>query len=190
VFNAVLLRQYFLPACKHAHVVSILKPCKHPTLPSYHRPISLLDTVGKLFKNIPLTRILGEVKERGLLCDEQFVFRPGLCTTLQLGHLVERVNTNFDGKTLTGEGVLDVSKAFNVVWVKGLSYKHTIPNFSSYMVKTISSHLRCWTFQTSFHTATSTRRTMWAGVSQGGLSPLCSSVSKYATCLHHSATSS
>jgi hypothetical protein len=78
VFNAVLRRQYFPPARKHARVVSILKPGKDPTLPSSYRPISLLDTVGKLFEKILLARVLREAKER----DEQFGFRPRHSATL------------------------------------------------------------------------------------------------------------
>jgi hypothetical protein len=50
LFNAVLRRQYIPPAWKHTRVVSILKPGKDPTLPSSYRPISLLNTVGKLFE--------------------------------------------------------------------------------------------------------------------------------------------
>jgi hypothetical protein len=50
LFNVVLRWQYFPPAWKHAHVVSILKPGKDSMLPSSHRPISLLEAVGKLFE--------------------------------------------------------------------------------------------------------------------------------------------
>jgi hypothetical protein len=63
VFNAVLCRQYFPPAWKHAHVVSILKPGKDPTQPSSYRHMSLLDTPGKFFENILLTRVLREANE-------------------------------------------------------------------------------------------------------------------------------
>jgi retron-type reverse transcriptase len=64
---------------------------------------------------------------------------------------------------------LDVAKAFDTVWVKGLLYKLTVLNFPSHLVKTISSYLDCRTFQTFFQTATSTCRSMRAGVAQGGL---------------------
>jgi hypothetical protein len=84
VFNAVLRNQYFPPVWKHAHVLPILKPGNDPTQPSSYRPVSLLDTVGKLFEEILLTRGLREVKERGLLRDEQFGFRPKHSTTLRL----------------------------------------------------------------------------------------------------------
>jgi hypothetical protein len=113
VFNAVLRRQYFPPAWKHARVVSILKPGKDPTLPSSYRPISLLDTVGNLFEMILLNRVMKEVNDRGLLRDEQFGFRPKLCTTLHLARIVETVNRNLDERRLTNAVFLDVAKAFD-----------------------------------------------------------------------------
>jgi hypothetical protein len=163
LFNAVLRWQYIPPAWKHARMVSILKPGKDPTLPSSYRPISLLDTVGKVFEKILLARVVREVKERGLLRDEQFGFRPRYSTALQLGRLVERLNRNLDERRLTGLVFLDVAKAFDTVWVKGLLYKLTILNFPSYQEKTLSSYLHSRTFQSSFNSATSTRRNIRAG---------------------------
>jgi hypothetical protein len=60
---------------KHAHEVSILKPGKNPALPSSYRPISLLETTGKLFEKFLLSKVPKEVNESGLLRDEQFWFR-------------------------------------------------------------------------------------------------------------------
>jgi hypothetical protein len=61
IFNAILLTHHFPTAWKHARVISILKPGKDPALPSSYRPISLLDTIGKLFEKLLLARILHEV---------------------------------------------------------------------------------------------------------------------------------
>jgi hypothetical protein len=58
IFKASLLAQYFPSVWKHALIGSILKPGKDPALPSSYSPISLLDTIGKLFKKILLSRIL------------------------------------------------------------------------------------------------------------------------------------
>jgi hypothetical protein len=58
LFNAALLTQYFPPVWKHAIVISILKSGKDPSLPSSYRPISLLDTINKLFEKILFSRIL------------------------------------------------------------------------------------------------------------------------------------
>jgi hypothetical protein len=131
-------------------VLSILKPGKHPKLPSFYRPISLLDTVGKLFEKILLARVLRDVSERRLLRDEQFGFRPRHSTTLQLARLVERVNRNVDERRLTGAVFMDVDKAFDTVWVKGLLYKLTVLHFPSYLVKTISPYLDSRIFQKFF----------------------------------------
>jgi hypothetical protein len=64
IFNAVLLAQYFPSVWKHDRIHSILKPGKDPSLPSSYRPICLLDTIGKLFEKILLSRILSEVSGR------------------------------------------------------------------------------------------------------------------------------
>ena len=88
IFNAILLTHHFPSLWKHARVTSILKPEKNPALPSSYRPISLLDSIGKLFEKILLARILQEVSERGLMRDEQFGFRPRHSTSLQLARLV------------------------------------------------------------------------------------------------------
>jgi hypothetical protein len=91
-----------------------------------------------------------------LLGDKQFGFWPRHSTTLQLARLVERVNRNFDERRLTSAVFLDVAKALNTIWVKGLLYKLIVLNFPSYLVKTTSSYCDCQMFQMTFQSATST----------------------------------
>jgi len=167
--NAILLTHHFPTAWKHAREISILKPGKDPALPASYRLISLLDTIGKLFEKIQLTRILHEVSVRGLMRDEKFGFRPRHSTSLQLARLVERITRNFGEKRLTGAVLLDVVKAFDTVWIDGLLYRLTLLNLAYYIVHTICSYLRGRTFEASFQTVTSFRRGMRAGVAQGGL---------------------
>ena len=125
--------------------------------------------IGKLFEKILLVRILQVVNERGLLRDEQFGFRPKHSTSLQLARLVERITRNFGEKKLTGAVFLAGAKAFDTVWIDGLIYKLTFLNFPSYIVYTISSHLKDRTFEASIQPVTSSRRGMRAGVTQGRL---------------------
>jgi len=115
IFNAVLRTHHFPATWKHARVISILKPGKDPAQPSSYRPISLLDSIGKLFEMILLVRILHVFNERCLLRDEQFGFRPRHSTSLQLARLVERITRNFSEKSVTGAVFLDVAKAFDTV---------------------------------------------------------------------------
>jgi hypothetical protein len=76
IFNAILPTHHFSSLWKHARLTSILKPGKDPALTSSYRPISLWDSIGKLFEKILLARILHELIERGLMRDELFGFRP------------------------------------------------------------------------------------------------------------------
>jgi hypothetical protein len=101
--------------------------------------------------------------------DEQFGYRHRHNTSLQLARLVERITRNFGEKRLTGAVFLDVAKAFDTGWINGHLYRLTLLNFSSYIVHTNSSFLRGRTFEASFQTATSSRRSMLTGVAQGGL---------------------
>ena len=70
IFKSVLLTHHFHQPRKQARVTSLLKPGKDPSLPSSSRPISLLDTAGKLFEEILLALILHGVNECGLMRDE------------------------------------------------------------------------------------------------------------------------
>jgi len=72
-------------------VFSILKPGKDLALPSSYRPISLLDTSGKLFERILLTSILCEVGGRRVMRNEQFGFRLQHSTALQITRFAESV---------------------------------------------------------------------------------------------------
>jgi len=116
IFNGILTH-HFPSLWKHARVISILKPGKDPALPSSYRPISLLDSIGKLFEKILLARILHEVSERGLMRDEQFGFRPRQSTSLHLARLVEWISRNLGENRITGSVLLNVAKAFDTLWI-------------------------------------------------------------------------
>jgi len=106
------------------------------------------------------------------MCDEQVGFTPRHCTPLQLARLFKRITMNFGVKTLTDAIFLDVAKAFDNVCFDELLCKLSLLKFASYIVHTISFNLKDRTLETSFQTPTSSRRSMWGGVAQGGfLSP-------------------
>lgn len=73
--------------------------------------------------------------------------------TLQLVGFVERVNSNFDKKKTTTGVSLDVAETFDTMWVEVLQNTLAILN-----LRKPSSSFRSRMFQTSFHSATSTRR--------------------------------
>jgi hypothetical protein len=103
------------------------------------------------------------------MLDRKFGFRPTHNTSLQAGRLVETITMNFRVNKPTGSVFLDVAKTLVTVWIDGLLYKLTLLNFSSLVVHKISPYLRGWTFESSFQTASSSRRGMPAGVAQCGM---------------------
>jgi len=150
-------------------VYSILKTGKESALRTSNLPISLLDTIGKPFEKILLSRIPHEVSARVLLRDVQFGLSPKHNTALQLARLAERVSRNFDERRLTGAVFLDLAKAFDNVWDESLQYNLATLNFPSYLVKTVSSYLKGQTFEVTFQSSTPTARRMHADVAQGGI---------------------
>jgi hypothetical protein len=82
--------------------------------------------------------------------DELFGFTPRHSTSLQQARLVERINRKVAEKRLTGAVFLDVAKAIDTGWIDVLLYKLTLLNFPTYVARTISSNLRCRTFEASF----------------------------------------
>jgi hypothetical protein len=79
------------------------------------------------------------------------------------------VSRKFDEKRLTGAVSFDFAKAFNIVWVEGLLYRLTVPNFPSCLVKAISSYMNSRTFEASFQTTSSPCRCMLNVVAQSGI---------------------
>ena len=170
-------------------MLSILKPGEDPALPSSHRLISLLNTIGKLFEKVLLSRILYKVSGRGLLRDEQFWLRPKHSTALQLARLVERVSRHFGEKRLTGAVFLDVAKGLRYRMGRRPPPQIHNPKFPTVPCQSYTLIPEWADVRSVLKTATSTSR-MRAGVAQGGIiSPVLFSL-YVKICPRHPATSS
>lgn len=169
LFNAIFMFQYFPSQWKHAHVLNFHKPGKNPKLPESYRPISLLNTLGKLCEKLILNRLLKFVSDNNIMNKEQFGFRAHHSTTHQLVRITDRIRRNFNEGRFTGGVFLDVASAFDKVWHIGLLYKlHTI-NIPLYLFHLIHSYLANRTFQVTLLNAKSNRRVIRAGVPQGSV---------------------
>jgi hypothetical protein len=92
IFNAVLLKWYFLAQWKVAQIILILKPRKPPNELTSYRPISFLPAVSKVFEKLLLKRLLPVVENNRLLPNQQFGFRQRHSTTEQTHRNVRRIN--------------------------------------------------------------------------------------------------
>lgn len=170
IFNGCIRLEYFPIAWKHANIIMIPKPGKDPKIPINHRPISLLNTISKVFETLLLNRI--KIYTMPQIRSEQFGFRPYHSTTLQLLNIIDELVINSNLKKKTAAVLLDVEKAFDKVWHKGLTYKLIQFKIPSQLINIINSFLSNRSFQIKNNSTLSTIRNIHAGVPQGScLSP-------------------
>ncbi|MCP3901156.1 MAG: reverse transcriptase family protein, partial [Desulfobacteraceae bacterium] len=107
---------------KKANVVPIHKK-QHKTLVENYRPISLLSILSKIFEKIVFKYLFNYFKDNFILSLFQSGFQPGISTVTQLlevyHHFCKAVDDNKEICVI----FLDISKAFNRVWHKGLLFK-------------------------------------------------------------------
>lgn len=168
IINAIFLLQHFPNDWKKAVVILVHKPGKDPSLPSSYRPISLLNTLGKLTEKIVLVRINRTVESLSILPPEQFGFRPRHNTTLLAAKLTTDIFSGFNREMNTVLLLLDMERAFDTVWHAGLIYKlahvHGLP---LHLVALVYSFIKDRKFQVRVENVLSSSRPINAGVPQG-----------------------
>lgn len=170
IFNGCVHLEYFPKPWKHAYIVMIPKAGKNPKIPSNHRPISLLNTMAKVFETLLLNRL--KIYTTPIIRAEQFGFRAQHSTTLQLINFIDELVIDFNKAIKTAAILLDVEKAFDRVWHQGLIYKLLELEIPLQLTNTIFSFLSNRTFQIKKDSSTSSTRPILAGVPQGScLSP-------------------
>ena len=88
-----------------------------------YRPISLLPIAGKIFERLLYHRMFEFFIANNLISKNQSGFRPGDSCINQLPSITHEVYQSFDDNLEVGDVFLDISKAFDEVWDKGLILK-------------------------------------------------------------------
>ena len=118
--NLSLSSGVFPDAWKFANVTSIFKKDDRQLIKENCRPVSLLPSLSKINERIvfiPLYNFLLDIK---FLSPFQSGFRPGDSTVNQLIYIVHRIYEALDSGNEVRMVFLDISKAFDKVWHKGL----------------------------------------------------------------------
>lgn len=173
IFNACLKVCYFPKEFKKAKVIPIPKPGKDHSQPGNYRPISLLSSIGKIFERIIHTRISCFFEENNTIPAQQFGFRAQHSTTHQLLRVTKYIKAKKSIRNSTGMVLLDIEKAFDCVWHKGLLYKLHLFNLPYYLIKIIMSFISDREFIVFINGSASSVKKIPAGLPQGSvLSPL------------------
>lgn len=167
LMNSALHLHYFPRLWKVANIVTIPKPGKNSSIPQNRRPISLLNTMGKIYERLIQSRIQELAFQ--ITPDTQFAFIPQRSTTLQLIRLVEYIKSGFNNQEHTTAVFLDVQKAYDTVWFYGLIFKLIHYKFPDSIIHLIASYLQDRSFQVKIDGALSTQRRIHAGVPQGSV---------------------
>ncbi len=122
LLNASLNQETFPTIWKGANVLPLYKKDDANQRTNY-RPVSLLCTLSKVFERIVFKYVYNFFRENFLISIHQFGFLPGHSTVLQLTeiyhHFCKAVS---DGKEIRVV-FLDIKKAFDRVWHRGLIFK-------------------------------------------------------------------
>lgn len=164
--------KYFPKTWKVAIITAIPKPGKDATLTSSYRPISLLPKLSKIFEKLFYKRLEPILEATQAIPNHQFGFRRRHSTVQQIHRVVNKILTDFDDNRFCIGVFLDVEKAFDKIWHKGLlcKLKRLLPYDFFCLLK---SYISDRTFYVKYKNEYSTIRKINAGIPQGSvLGPL------------------
>ena len=116
IYSECLTKGTFPKRWKKAVIIPIIKPGQEESDEvSKLRPISLLDTGGKVFEKITINRINHHVYSRGYMDENQYGFRPQKCT-IDAAMAIKDFAQGLAAGEVIALVSLDVQGAFDAAW--------------------------------------------------------------------------
>lgn len=143
IYQYCLDQKIFPSIWKEGVIITIPKTNLNHSRTANYRPITLLPVLGKIYEKI-IREILNKYIEN-LIPITQFGFQNGKSTIHPLSILVSNTQNAMMQKFKTAAISLDINKAFDSVWHKGLLYKlHRlkIPRFLLLIIKNFLENRR------------------------------------------------
>ena len=168
LFNLSFQFGIFPNSWKLANVVPIYKKNDRQLVSNY-RPVSLLSTLSKVMERIVHSRLYDYCVENNLLTDKNSGFKRGDSTVNQLTHLTNKITEALDKRKDVCLVFLDITKAFDKVWHKGLLFKLRQLSLSNVILKWFSSYLLNRRQQVIIDGVSSSELFITAGVPQGSI---------------------
>ena len=123
ILNAALSAGYFPDGFKGAEMRMIVKSGSDPSRPDSYRPISLLETPGKMLERVVIRRLRDHLEGARAYSPGQYGFRSGVGTTHAIAVMTETLAVQEASGSRCNLVLRVVSKAFDKVWHLGLKYK-------------------------------------------------------------------
>ena len=173
LFASSIQLGYIPTAWKLATLRMLLKPDKPINLTTSYRPISLINSMMKLFERVIEQRLRSHLEDIGFINKHQSGFRGAKSTDDHLFRLSQSIMESFNRGEHVVAAFLDVEKAFDNVWHNGLRYKIFQLGLPTKMTHWLSDFLVGGLIQVNVNSFLSNQINPKAGVPQGSvLSPL------------------
>ena len=140
LFNKSLSLGKFPSPYKDANVTPVHKK-GDLSLVSNYRPISLLNSVAKLFEKLAFKYLYNHLQDNNMLSSLQSGFIPGDSTVNQLAYLYHMFTEALDAGKEVRTVFCDISKAFDRLWHEGLIYKLKAAGISGDVLRWFQSYL-------------------------------------------------
>lgn len=172
ILNASLAAGIFPRRFKHAIIKFIPKKQKPTSQVQNHRPISLLETVAKLYEKIINTRFRSYLESNNLNNPRQHSYRQKRGTHTAIALLYEEISASQRNREQCNVVLRDVSKAFDKVYHPGLKYKILRLNLPRCFTALLCNFLDDRTARIQLNKVTGEEFQLKSGVPQGScLSP-------------------
>ena len=170
LYDAMLASKYFPQLLLKIKMIFFGKPNADTTDPLNYRPISLIETICKIFEKIMTSRFSYFLEHHNLLSESQFGFRKRRSTQQVITMVCETLKENKKQKRTSLVATRDISKAFDTIWHEGLLYKlYHITNECIEFTALISHYLMNRTVIPYFNNHSGQSFTPQAGVPQGSV---------------------
>ena len=133
LFNKCLKESCFPDCWKVSSVVFVFKNVREGSTARNYHPVSLLSVVSKVFEKLVNNRMVDHLEKCG--------FRSSQSTAYVLTVVSDRIARAFNRSGATRAMALDISKAFDRVWLAGLCHKLKSYGISGQIFGLISSCL-------------------------------------------------
>ena len=168
LFNQSLHSGVFPASYKDAHVSPVPKKGDLSII-SNHRPISLLNSEGKVFERLVFKHLFNHLQNNNILSSLQSGFIPGDSTVNQLAYLYHTFCEALDAGKEVRAVFCDISKAFDRVWHAGLIHKLEVAGVTEEALEWFRNYLSNRRQRVVLPGASSDWAYIRAGVPQGSI---------------------
>ncbi len=168
LFNKLMINGVFPENWKKANVIPIHKKAEKYKKENY-RPISLLSCMGKVMERVIYNEIYEYCEERNLLTSKNSGFKKGDGTVNRLLALTDAIYRSLGDGTDVLLVFLDITKAFDRVYHRGLINKLEAFGVSGSLLKWLESYLSNRSQRVVINGKDSNWRSINAGVPQGSI---------------------